>query len=116
MRTGVRSEDLHGGSLGTAFSVLGSSTGDCGVNISLVDPTVLVSSTKNLLVERGVGFTVDLPENPPVSRRLSSLLRPFGNLSGIHGCCYGLGYKALEVRFGQNGRPDPLFLGFRAGT
>jgi len=42
------------------FSVL--STDDCWVNISLVDPTVLVSSTENLLVERGVGFTVDLPE------------------------------------------------------
>src|SRR5882724_2630125 len=25
-------------------------TGDCGVNISLVDPTVLVSKTENLLV------------------------------------------------------------------
>ena len=46
-----------------AFSVLGSSTDDCWVNISLVDPTVLVSSPENLLVERGMGFTVDLPEN-----------------------------------------------------
>ena len=45
------------------FSVLSSSTGDCGVNISLVDPTVLASSTENLLVEWGMGFTVDWPEN-----------------------------------------------------
>ena len=44
-----------------AFSVFGSSMGDCGVNISLVDPTVLISSTENLLVEWGMGFTVDLP-------------------------------------------------------
>jgi len=44
------------------FSVLGSSTGNCRVNISLVDPTVLVSNTKNLLVKQGVGFTIDLPE------------------------------------------------------
>src|SRR5882672_4909876 len=63
MRTGVELEDLHGGSWGMAFSVLGSSTNGCGVNISLVDPTALVSSTKNLLVEWGVGFTIDLPEN-----------------------------------------------------
>jgi len=33
-----------------AFSVFGSSMGDCRVNISLVDPTVLISSTENLLV------------------------------------------------------------------
>ena len=46
-----------------AFSVLGSSMVDCGVNISLVDPTVLASSTENLLVEWGMGFTVDLSEN-----------------------------------------------------
>src|SRR5882724_769044 len=37
--------------LGMAGSVLGSIvTGDGGVNISLVDPTVLVSKTENLLV------------------------------------------------------------------
>jgi len=36
---------------------------DCGVNISLVDPTVLASSTENLLVEWGMSFTVDLSEN-----------------------------------------------------
>ena len=47
-----------------AFLVFSSSMGDCRVNISLVDPTVLVSSTENLLVEWGMGFTVDLPENP----------------------------------------------------
>jgi len=29
-----------------------------------MDPTVLVSTTKNLLVEQGVGVTVDQPENP----------------------------------------------------
>src|SRR5882672_3931472 len=49
-----------------AFSVLSSSMGDCEVNISLVDPTVLVSNTENLLVKQGVGFTIDWPENPSV--------------------------------------------------
>src|SRR5882724_5504698 len=39
------------GCLGTTGSVFSSVvTGDCGVNISLVDPTVLVSKTENLLV------------------------------------------------------------------
>src|SRR5882724_12520894 len=39
------------GCLGTTGSVFGSMvTGDGGVNISLVDPTVLVSKTENLLV------------------------------------------------------------------
>ena len=37
---------------------------DCGVNISLVDTAVLVSNTKNLLVEWGVGVTIDWLENP----------------------------------------------------
>ena len=50
-----------------ALLVIGSSMGDYGVNISLVDPTVLVSNTENLLVEWGVGFTIDQPENPPLS-------------------------------------------------
>ena len=45
------------------FSVLSSVTVDCEVNISLVDPTVLVSNTENLLVKCGVGFTIDQPEN-----------------------------------------------------
>ena len=54
-----------GGSSGTACSVHGSVvTGDCGVNMSSIDPTVLVSSTENLLVRWGMGFTVDLPKNP----------------------------------------------------
>src|SRR5882724_3283160 len=44
-------EGCSGGWLGMTFSVLGSMvTGDGGFNISLVDPTVLVSKTKNLLV------------------------------------------------------------------
>src|SRR5882724_7950562 len=39
------------GCSGMTGSVFGSVvTGDCGVNISLVDPTVLVSKTENLLV------------------------------------------------------------------
>ena len=52
-----------GGSSGTACSVLSSvATGDCGVNMSSVEPTVLVSSTENLLVGWGVDFTVDQPK------------------------------------------------------
>ena len=48
-----------GGSSGMTCSVLGSVvTGDCGVNMSSVDPTVLVSSTENLLVRWGVDFTI----------------------------------------------------------
>src|SRR5882724_7604963 len=60
------SENIRrGGSSGTACSVLGLVvTGDCGVNMSSVDPTVLVSSTENLLVRRGVDFTIYWPKNP----------------------------------------------------
>ena len=44
-------EGYSGGCLGMTFLVLGSMvTGDCGFNISLVDPTILVSKTENLLV------------------------------------------------------------------
>src|SRR5882724_1917874 len=44
-------EGCSGGCLGMTCSVLRSMvTGDSGFNISLVDPTVLVSKTKNLLV------------------------------------------------------------------
>ena len=44
-------EGCGGGCLGTTCSVIRSMvTGDGGFNISLVDPTVLVSKTKNLLV------------------------------------------------------------------
>src|SRR5882724_3506209 len=54
-----------GGSSGMACSVLSSVvTGDCEVNMSSVDPTVLVSSTENLLVRWGVDFTIDWPKNP----------------------------------------------------
>ena len=45
------SEGCGGGCLGMTCSVLRSMvTGDSGFNISLVDPTVLVSKTENLLV------------------------------------------------------------------
>src|SRR5882724_2206888 len=45
------SEGCSGGCLGMTCSVLGSMvTGDSGFNISLVDPTILVSKTENLLV------------------------------------------------------------------
>src|SRR5882724_11163125 len=45
------SEGCSGGCSGMTCSVLGSMvTGDSGFNISLVDPTVLVSKTENLLV------------------------------------------------------------------
>ena len=55
----------RGGSSGMACLVLSLVvTGDCGVNMSSVDPTVLVSSTENLLVRRGVDFTIDQPKNP----------------------------------------------------
>ena len=60
-----------------AFSVIRSSTGDCGVNISLVDPTVLISSIENLLVKWGVGFTTDLPENLSVSSLTLWPAQPF---------------------------------------
>ena len=43
-------EDCSGGCLGMTCSVLSSMvTGDSGFNISLVDPTVPVSKTENLL-------------------------------------------------------------------
>src|SRR5882724_1012744 len=64
------------GCLGMTGSVFGSVvTGDGGVNISLVNPTVLVSKTENLLVQRGMDFTIGLPKNPlwvlwPFSRSL----------------------------------------------
>src|SRR5882724_427072 len=45
------SEGCSGGCLGMTCLVLGSMvTGDSGFNISLVDPTILVSKTENLLV------------------------------------------------------------------
>src|SRR5882724_5507291 len=44
-------EGCSGGFSGTTCSVLRSMvTGDSGFNISLIDPTVLVSKTENLLV------------------------------------------------------------------
>ena len=49
---------------GTACSVFSSLAIDCGVNISLIYPTVLASNTENLLVKWGMGVTIDQPENP----------------------------------------------------
>ena len=60
------SEGCSGGCLGMTCSVLRSMMiGDGGFNISLVDPTVLVSKTENLLGLQGVDFTINQPENPP---------------------------------------------------
>src|SRR5882672_1356795 len=98
-----------------AFSVFGSSMGDCRVNISLVDPTVFVSSTENLLVEWGVGFTIDLPENLSPDFLLFGLLGLFGNLPCIHCHCHGLSHKAFDVHFGQSGQPNPLLPRLHAG-
>src|SRR5882724_12978395 len=80
----------RGGSSGMACLVLGSVvTGDCGVNMSSVDPTVLVSGTENLLVGWGVDLTIDWPKNPfwallPSLLHLGhpSLLRPL-QLQGL---------------------------------
>jgi len=44
---------------------------NCRLNISLVDPTVLVSKTENLLSD-GHGFTVNQPKNPPGAHLSSS--------------------------------------------
>ena len=63
-RSGVRSEGWCEDSWGMACLVLGSLAMDCGVNISFMDLTVLVSNIENLLVKWGVGFTIDQPENP----------------------------------------------------
>src|SRR5882724_12781711 len=80
----------RGGSSGMACLVLSSVvTGDCGVKMSSVDPTVLVSSTENLLVGWGMDFTIDWPKNPlwallPSLLHLGhpSLLRPL-RLQGL---------------------------------
>ena len=64
MRKGVRLGGWYEYFGGTAFSVCSSLAVDCGVNIALVDPTVLVYSTENLLVKWGMGVTIDQPENP----------------------------------------------------
>src|SRR5882724_3042048 len=95
------------GCSGMTGSVFGSVvTGDGGVNISLVNPTVLVSKTKNLLVRQGVDFTVDLPKNP------LGFFGLFPSLSSIH-CRHCLGHQAFEVELSQFGRPNLLLLRFR---
>ena len=53
-KTGVGLEGWDRGFSGMAFLVL--RCHNCGVNISFGDPTVLVSSTENLLVMMGHGF------------------------------------------------------------
>ena len=72
---------------------------DCRVNISLVDPTVLVSSTENLLVKWGVGFTIDLPESLSPSSLALGFLSFLDSLPRIHRRCYSLSYEALDVSF-----------------
>src|SRR5882724_8762183 len=80
-----------GGSSGMACSVLGLVvTGDCRVNMSSVDPTVLVSSTENLLVRWGMDFTTSL----------KTLFGPFYLLCcilGIHRCSDHFSYKTFDV-------------------
>ena len=63
MRRGVGSEGWCEDSWGMACLVLGSLAMDCGVNISFMDLTVLVSNIENLLVKWGVGVTIDWPKN-----------------------------------------------------
>src|SRR5882724_4605187 len=63
-RRGVESGGWCEGFWCTACSVFNSLAIDCGVNISLVDPTVLDSNTEKILVKQGVGVTIDWPENP----------------------------------------------------
>jgi len=64
MRRGVGLEGWCEDSWVTTCLVFSSLAMDCEVNISLVDPMVLVSNTKILIVEWGMGVTVDSPKNP----------------------------------------------------
>src|SRR5882724_7313896 len=64
MDEGAGSEGWCEDSWGMACSVLSSLAMDCGINISLIDPTVLVSNPENLSVKWGIGVIVDQPENP----------------------------------------------------
>jgi len=54
---GIGSEGWCGGSSGTTCLVLRLVVaGDCGANMSFVDPPVLASNTKSLLVGQGVSY------------------------------------------------------------
>ena len=74
----------------------------CGVSISLVDPTVLISNTENLLVEWGMGLTIDWPENPLLPSLTPWSVQPFGHIPGIHCSHDCFGYNAFEVHVSQN--------------
>jgi len=100
---------------GMAFSFLGSSTDDCWVNISLVDPTVLSLVPKTYWLSGAWVFTIDLPENHlhlsnslACSAFLVTSLHPLPLLRPWH--------EGFEVCFGQNGPIESSVRGFRAGT
>jgi len=61
-----------------------------------VDCTVLVSSSKNLLVELGMGFTIDWPENPLWISSSPWLVQLMGQLPCNHCSCNCLNYNALN--------------------
>src|SRR5882724_8033428 len=97
------------GCSGTTGSVFSSMvTGDGGVNISLVDSTVLVSKTETCWSD---GAWVS------PSTCLKTLFGFFGlfpDLSSIHPCCHCLGHQAFEVELSRFGRPNLLLPRFQA--
>jgi len=109
-------EDWNKGSWGRDFSVLGLVAGGCGVNISVVDPPVIVYNTKNLLFKWGMGFTVDQAGNPLLTSLAPWPVGLFDHIPCIHGGCDCFSYNAVEVYFGKSGKLNPLLLRFWEGT